>query len=670
MRRSSVRVSILAVCFLLSAWLLAGAVTGDFNGDGKLDVLLVYQCSPTPCSNSTITVRLGRGDGRFRAPITTTSEGFPGGDAVVVGNFNSDHKLDIAFLSLDSRQRGIAVVLGNGDGSFGPTTLYPYQGGDLLGGDVNGDGKFDLVVSNAIPGVFLGNGDGTFSALPDAPGAHGCVLADVNHDGKLDVLGNSISLGNGDGTFRPAQDITGGGNCPAIADLNGDGNLDVAALVRGGINLYLGNGDGTFLPPVYKWLFPGEHGILLTGDFNGDGATDMLATRATHIDIVLNAGRAKFRPAVGYLRPSDILGDFNADGRTDAVILRASAPVTAALSEPDGTLTLPRSYWFEGGGASILPGEVNGDGKLDLIEMSQRAWQEGHVNRLIGNGDGTFKVQQSLVLTSGKAGRLVGVADQNRDGKLDVVTTLDVLLGLGNGLFQTPTRIACGGAGGPIADFNGDGVLDIAVDRRILLGNGDGTFGCGANLPAYLGQLVAGDFNHDGKQDLATAGFNQVGIMLGNGDGTFQPISVLRKGYVGSLLAADFNSDGNLDVAGVGTNSSGAWIASVYLGTGAAALQDALNTWITGCCVSWGGGAVAADFDGDARPDLAVSLSSGDGSGETAILFGSGTGRFGSRSLLFGGGFGLVAGDFDANGSPDLAVVTSGNTVAVPLRQP
>jgi hypothetical protein len=202
----------------------------------------------------------------------------------------------------------------------------------------------------------------------------------------------------------------------------------------------------------------------------------------------------------------------------------------------------------------------------------------------------------------------------------------------------------------------------------LFFGNGDGTFRSGAPVPARFNWVVAGDFNGDGKQDLAIPastprGYSAVGILLGNGDGTFQPISALRIGQNESLLAADFNLDGKLDLAAVGTAAGGNAVLSIYLGNGDGSLQLVHNVGIQGGVSP--GGFVAADFNGDGKIDIAVSLSSS----ELALLLGDGTGKFQSPTFYSGGGGPLVAADLDGNGTADLAVVTSGQTVAILLNK-
>src|SRR4029077_4205641 len=178
----------------------AGVGVGDFNGDGKLDLVLVNQ------ADRTITVVLGRGNGTFGVPITSTTSVPPAGPGLVfVGDFNGDHKLDIAFDA-----SGISVALGNGDGTFGPTvnSSVPGRGGMVGVADVNGDGKLDLVYSYEVSltdftAVFLGNGDGSFQSLRSSTGAFGCTLADLNGDGRSHLVGGfGFPFANSNGTFQ------------------------------------------------------------------------------------------------------------------------------------------------------------------------------------------------------------------------------------------------------------------------------------------------------------------------------------------------------------------------------------------------------------------------------------------------------------------------------------
>ena len=389
------------------------------------------------------------------------------------------------------------------------------------------------------------------------------------------------------------------------------------------------------------------------GDFNGDGKPDLLTTRGSEVDIFLNAGRTWFRPPLSYMSleymsfGSPLLGDLNGDRKTDIIFLRWASDknfAVPALAGADGTFSLPRSFYLPGGvgPSGIMAGDLDGDGKLDLVELTSESltWTGGHLNRLLGNGDGTFKVAKDL-LTGGRSSHFGTLSDLNGDGKLDVVVasgdSINVLLGWGDGNFQKSLNYSLQESWGMIAvaDFNEDGIPDLSmIDRlgpgMILLGSGDGTFRAGASLPASFEAVVAGDFNGDGRQDLALATWTYVGIMLGRGDGSFSPISALRKGYTRFLLAADFNSDGKLDLAAVGSSAAENTIASVYLGNGDGTLQPTRNIWVKGG--TYPGGAVAADFNADGRPDLAVGL----GSAEVAVLMGNGMGGIPTGNVLFG----------------------------------
>lgn len=209
-------------------------ITADFNADGKLDLAL---------ADSGVSILLGNGDGSFGTPVENGAGGFS--TMVATGDFNRDGILDLVTSNFSTNN--VSVLLGNGDGTFRPHNDYPagVNPTGVVVADFNGDGKLDLAVG--IPGeeggavaILLGNGDGTFRPPVNYPVPEGAVrveVADINQDGKLDlIVANShlpsvnILLGNGDGTFQPVLSFPCG-NRPwnaVPADFNGDGRLDIA----------------------------------------------------------------------------------------------------------------------------------------------------------------------------------------------------------------------------------------------------------------------------------------------------------------------------------------------------------------------------------------------------------------------------------------------------------
>ncbi len=670
-----------------------GEIVADFNGDGKLDVLGLFQCEAQPCSTGTITVALGLGNGQFRAPITTPISSFPlyaiGTPTTAVGDFNSDHKLDFAFVSssLVGNTHAIEIAFGNGDGSFGQVTTLQLSGywGTLLAGDLNGDGKLDLLGSGQSSSyLFLGNGDGTFVEVPAGQVSSGCTLVDVNHDGKLDLLGNEVQLGNGDGTFQPPT--TGGlGYCPSVADFNGDGNLDVVSAMDRGFSLFLGNGDGTFQPPRTFTGYGPVYRITVT-DFNGDRKPDLLfSINPSHGTILLNNGKGTFRSTSYLMASPPIVGDFNGDGRTDLISITNSYPYTnpianVALARPNGTMPLPRSYYVPALGAgSLAVNDINGDGLLDLIILFRNREGgdlEGAWGFLYGQAGGTFRPGIPL-LAGTPYSNSAFVSDLNGDGVADLLAagggSVSARIRVPGSDFQNVVESPIHGVShAALADFNGDGIPDLAVDSvsgwpyagAICLGKGDGSFRIFTALPRGIQAITAADFNKDGKQDLVISTSASAGVLLGNGDGTFRDMTVLRNAPAQYLVTGDFNSDGNLDIALVsasswGPTTLGPTIMGLYAGKGDGSFYLASRNWVKADVTP--GGAVAADFNRDGNLDLAVSLSSS----EIAILLGNGGGGFNTRSLYFGGAYGLLAADLDGNGTPDVAVITSDSTVAV-----
>ena len=288
-------------------------VTGDFNNDGKQD-FVVRNTSPNP---NTVAVYLGNGNGTFQTPKTFSTGGV-NGSWLIAGDFNGDGKLDLAVSNNDSSSPNIAILLGNGDGTFGAPIITTTSLGSLswlTAADLNKDGHLDLIaVDNTDQNIaiFLGKGNGTF-ATPSTLSQSSPVIAavgDFNNDGNPDLLvtgnGNAnIYLGNGNGTFNSPLTVTlttlnaQAGLWLGVADFNLDGNLDFvigAAPPRGqsflyqGIRLLLGNGDGTFQAP--QEYLGGQGNILLptsVGDFNGDGAPDLAVMNFENsITVLLN----------------------------------------------------------------------------------------------------------------------------------------------------------------------------------------------------------------------------------------------------------------------------------------------------------------------------------------------------------------------------------------------
>jgi hypothetical protein len=355
---------------------------------------VIDECQVVKCITGTVSVLLGNGDGTFQAAGNYGSGGNTPA-SVAIGDLNGDGKLDLAVVNAGESAAIVSILLGNGDGTFGAPVSYSAGGtsagiGQLVAiGDVNGDGKADLVVSNtdsANVGVLLGNGDGTFQSPVDyiAGGTYtgSVAVADLNGGGKLDIVVNvscpnsggcqgngssggvSVLLGNGDGTFRGAVIYPSGGDFPnslAIGDLNGDGIPDLGVSnfsssdPNGIIGVLLGNGDGTFEAAVDYSTGGSGAGSLAVGDMNGDGHPDLVAVTGAGtacrekyslgFGVLLGKGDGTFGSGLTRCATGDgpgglAVADVSGDGRPDVLIVSCSAPGDNSCPDGDGIVSV------------------------------------------------------------------------------------------------------------------------------------------------------------------------------------------------------------------------------------------------------------------------------------------------------------------------------------------
>jgi hypothetical protein len=557
---------------------IAGDVTiDDVNGDGKPDIVI---CGLT----SGITTLIGRGDGTFTATALSAAGITPCGPApgqVLTGDFNGDGKKDL--LVRDT----VLLGNGDGTFTVGApiianSTFFFDEFGNTAVGDLNNDGKLDVVISQ--PGyvaVFYGNGNGTFTAGPRYAAIAGLSqvnLTDVDGDGNLDIiLGTGtgrtytsalsqasfqVLLGRGDGTFVDSLNYNQGhyGNAGltvtgpqiATADFNGDGKPDAlvftpangGTVLTSSLAVLPGDDTGKLGAPITSavTIVPT---MLVTASINKDGKSDAVLAGSVSgspaVSVLLDQGNGTFAGEVDYTLPSPavslVTGDFNGDGITDVAVGVNPGPgntgasgVYVLLGQANGTLAAPVKIDSSLNPTGLAAADINGDGKSDLVVADQGSSSPSQVNGALhvylGTANGTFTAAAAPTTTATYYS-VVALGDLNKDGKPDLIVGGNVagaqgtgtpnvytLLGNGDGTFRAANTAALTGTDGigatsiSLADFNKDGHLDVVIGNatdftEVLLGNGDGTLD---DLVMALGQqplaLAAVDLNGDGFPEL------------------------------------------------------------------------------------------------------------------------------------------------------------------------
>jgi hypothetical protein len=709
-------------------------VTGDFNGDGKQDVVNIDY-------GSNLNAILGKGDGTFQVPITQnlamTNIFY---EAITAGDFNGDHVLDIAVWAINATTalNEVHIYLGTGTGSFTTGGVFSAPNSSsfnpgpnsIFAADVNADGKIDLVAMTPYNGVFIfqGNGDGTFqtpvvnTTICNA-GCGGVAVGDLNGDGKLDLAfasnnttggGISITLNNGNGTFGTGiyypVAISGvfASNSVAIGDVNGDKLPDV--VVSGGsvsAIVYLNQGSGTFkVNGTVGTVTASPTNNIVLADINGDKKLDIVIPDGFgDVFTYLGKGTGLFSNGPAYPLQASTFGgnylvaivDFNKDGVLDLLDTAGFDNNTVSLGRGDGSFQTNQIYAYNSTlvAANIATADFNGDGFPDTAQ-SLAGGANGMLAINLGTSHGVMGAA-SLVTASTCANNVVewvAAGDVNGDGKADLVATLQdatfagcqnntvaVMLGLGTGKFKAASYYATGSTVQEgivyLVDLNGDGKLDIVTENAngtisVLLNKGNGTYKPGTLITSIstlngLGLYLAfADFNGDGKMDIAAAtGANQAAIYVlpGNGNGTFGSVVTTSLAYYPiSLAAGDIDKDGKQDLF-VDTAVNGCTNSS----SGYAFLKGNGNGTFTGgslnCLANQGPRVpIVTDLNGDGNLDAVIPFAAGpDPITGPVILQGKGDGTFLSSPLYYAGesAISAVSADFNGDGQPDVALLNS-----------
>jgi len=433
---------------------------GEYDGNGATDMAIVVSYQ--------IFVWLGHGDGTFdeQTPFSAGENS----TTIVSDDFDGDAITDLSICS--NWAEAVFTFRGNGDGSFGPAPVAALQDAlfnAVAAGDLNADGNDDiaagLIGTNEVA-VLLGNGDGTFlpeARFPAGDNPSALASADLNGDGHLDLAVTSqnwydfvpdpppqgslaILLGTGDGTFSPAPVYATPPMPRAIAsaDLNGDAAPDLIVVSQyapdgtygGAISVYFGSGDGSYGPPE-----PADGGArpwtVAVGDFNHDGIPDLAVGNSGlfydgipgDLSIALGRGDGSFDPPGVALLTDDTtsvaVGEFNHDGLDDVAVADVGnylpenrGGLLALIGQPDGTL-LPTTGRQSGGvgPVDVRIGDFDGDGHADLAAANNSGDESIH----LGIGDGTFQPALRFGLLG--APNFVVPRDFNGDSRPDLLVS-------------------------------------------------------------------------------------------------------------------------------------------------------------------------------------------------------------------------------------------------------
>ncbi len=333
-----------------------GLAKGDFNEDGKTDIVL------TNAGSSTLSLFLGNGNGTVGNAISIAVGANP--ISVVAADFNGDGHLDLA-VSLGTSQ-SFQILFGIGNGTFQAPVSVPIPGtvhfasGQIVQGDFNGDRKPDLAIATDLGvAVFLNDGAGGFresTVVEPSANIANVMVADVNGDGKPDLVGT-------ESTF----------------DVNGN--------TSGTVFVSRGSGDGTFQPAIQITQFSGTPAGIAAGDLNNDGLIDLVVSNSG--GVIDGSGGGVGGP---FCTPRICLP---VDNPPPPVPITVPGNIITLLQQPDATFVSSASLTDDRSPGDVELADLNGDGRLDIIEASTSA---AELLLYQNQGSGSFSAPKSLSL--------------------------------------------------------------------------------------------------------------------------------------------------------------------------------------------------------------------------------------------------------------------------------
>ena len=679
----------------------------DLDKDGKTDLIVIRAEKVWgDVTKVRVEVMLSNGDGTFKLAQT---EAFPClwddfHPTYALGDFNGDTNIDLAIEFAGE----VVTFWGDGKGTFKRCRDYKaYSQNDLRVpelADLDGDGLVDVVGETTITAqdgvqqnalvVIMGTLDGFAAPTHYLKGvavgdAHSLIVADVNGDGKPDVVSlNSdqytvsvfLQLPGKPLTFNAALPPVFAGDFPnaaVVADANNDGIVDLVLTNSdaGNVAILQGKGDGTFKNLIAYEVggFPIDAAVV--GDFNGDKVADIaIANFMWDVVYLQGTGGGEFRAA------------------------QHAIPLPTALD---------RMTDFYSYATSIAVADFNGDGIPDVVTGNDA---DDHTGLTVYMGD--KKANLSLGTNVGSGGQLYYVAagDLNGDKIPDLVASdasdnsIKIFLGKGDGTFAAPLFFPANGASQTpyqlaLVDVNGDGALDVIVRNDSLIsilfndGTGHLTLTQSSQYPLnHSGERLAiADVNGDGKFDILALYEHGVEILLNMGKDPFMAATDHRIGNwdfeFRDIAVGDFDGDGKIDLAlsARAKHNLGDFRASkfekpegvvVAFGRGDGTFQDSDQMFMqTTRPDNWPmfaapGGVTAVDLNADGKLDIAVANNE---FGTVAVLFNTGSAKvpraFADAAEFLAANFGsqFAITDMNKDGAPDLVMSSNDMGVSVLL---